>query len=43
MANPLARFHDVITGEVIDRPLTDVEYEELINPKSTILPWTVNE
>lgn len=39
MTNPTARFHNVETGEIIDRPLTDAEYEDLINPKPVKMPW----
>ena len=24
-ANPIVRFHDLATGEIIDRPMTDAE------------------
>jgi hypothetical protein len=39
MTNPIARFHNVETGEIIDRKLTDAEYEDLVNPKPVQLPW----
>jgi len=32
-ANPIVRFHDLATGEIIDRPMTDAEkadYDALI-------------
>jgi hypothetical protein len=28
MANPEIRIHDLETGEIIDRPMTDAEYAE---------------
>ena len=31
MTNPIGRFHNAETGEVIDRPLTDAEYADLTN------------
>jgi len=31
MTNPIGRFHNAETGEVIDRPLTDSEYANLMN------------
>jgi hypothetical protein len=43
MTNPIGRFHDVETGEVIDRELTDQELDELLNPKPAKLPWATNE
>jgi hypothetical protein len=42
MANPTIRIHDVSTGEIIDRPMTDAEYEDFLNPQS-VFPLTNNE
>ena len=38
MTNPIGRFHDIETGEVIDRELTDAELKELTEPKAEITP-----
>ena len=38
MTNPIGRFHNVETGEIIDRELTNAEYDELINPKPVKRP-----
>lgn len=43
MTNPIGRFHNVETGEVIDRELTDAECEDLINPKPVKMPWQIDE
>jgi hypothetical protein len=32
MTNPIGRFVNTQTGEVVDRELTDAEYNELLNP-----------
>jgi hypothetical protein len=39
MANPMIRIHDTTTGEVIDRPMTDAEYKEHLNPTPAPNPW----
>jgi uridine kinase len=39
MTNPIGRFHNVETGEVIDRELTNEELDDLLNPKPVELPW----
>ncbi len=39
MTNPIGRFHNVETGEIIDRELTNEELEELTNPKPVKMPW----
>ena len=33
MTNPIARFHNVENGEIIDRELINQEVNELANPK----------
>lgn len=43
MTNPIGRFHNVETGEIVDRELTDQEFEELTNPKPFVAPWESNE
>jgi len=43
MTNPIGRFHNVETGETVDRELTDAEYEDLINPKPVKLPGDAQE
>lgn len=32
MTNPMMRIHDIATGEVIDREMTDAEYQNYITP-----------
>ena len=32
MTNPIMRIHDIETGEVIDREMTDAEYQIFITP-----------
>ena len=32
MTNPIGRFVNTQTGEVVDRELTDEEYNQLLNP-----------
>ena len=43
MTNPIGRFHNVETGEIVDRPLTNEELEDLNNPKPFTPPWNTNE
>ncbi len=38
MPNPTIRIHDLTTGEIIDREMTDAEYAEHLNPTPTPLP-----
>jgi hypothetical protein len=38
MSNPMIRIHNVETGEIIDREMTDSEYAEYLNPTPTPLP-----
>jgi len=38
MTNPMIRIHNVTTGEIIDRKMTDAEFEELQNPKPVKRP-----
>jgi hypothetical protein len=42
MANPTIRIHDVSTGEIIDRVMTDAEYEDFLNPQS-VFPFISHE
>ena len=42
MTNPIGRFHNVETGKVIDRELTDAELDDLLNPKPVVFPWSSN-
>ena len=30
MANPMVRFHNTETGEIIDREMTDIEYADYL-------------
>ena len=39
MANPMIRIHDLATGEIIDREMTDEEYAEHLNPTPPPLPF----
>jgi hypothetical protein len=41
MTNPIGRFHNIETGEVIDRELTDAEVAELQNTQPMVAPWEV--
>lgn len=36
MSNPIIRIHNATTGEIIDRPMTDEEYVEFLNPKESV-------
>jgi hypothetical protein len=38
MTNPMGRFHDITTGEVIDRELTDAEVKQLTEFEISISP-----
>jgi hypothetical protein len=38
MTNPKGRFHNVETGEVIDRELTDAELAQLANTQAMKMP-----
>jgi len=33
MTRPFIRIHDLSTNEIIDREMTEQEYEDFINPK----------
>ena len=33
MTNPTIRIHDLATGEIVDREMTDTEYQDFLNPK----------
>jgi hypothetical protein len=35
MTNPIIRIHDLATGKIVDREMTDTEYQDFINPKPT--------
>ena len=39
MPNPMIRIHDLATGEIIDREMTDAEYAEHLNPSPAPKPW----
>lgn len=36
MSRPIIRIHDLATNEVIDREMTEAEFEEYTNPKVEI-------
>jgi hypothetical protein len=40
MTNPIGRFHDLTTGEIVDRELTNEEVKELNSPKHKMSPLT---
>jgi hypothetical protein len=42
MANPMIRIHDISTNEIVDREMTDAEYEAYLNPKVGGLPTDGN-
>ena len=37
MANPMIRIHDLATGEIVDREMTDAEYDVYLNPPAPLL------
>jgi hypothetical protein len=39
MTKPIIRIHDIETNEVIDREMTDAEYEEFLNPAIRPTPF----
>lgn len=39
MTNPIIRIHNVETGEIVDREMTDAELQEMENPTIQPLPW----
>jgi hypothetical protein len=43
MPNPIIRIHDASTGEIIDRPMTDAELAEHLNPTPAQSPWASEE
>ena len=38
MTNPMIRIHNVETDEIVDRPMTNEEYELFLNPPKSQLP-----
>lgn len=35
MTNPIIRIHDLSNNEIIDREMTDEEYQDFMNPKTS--------
>jgi len=38
MTNPMMRIHDLATGEIIDREMTNAEYDAYLNPPVGEMP-----